>query len=88
MQFHKPDPRAFSGLLNDTGFEPEECVYVGDSLSDAQTANDAGLHFIASLESGLRQEQDFAKLVVDRYVHTFPEVVDAVISLDGSTIAR
>lgn len=88
MQFHKPDPRAFSNMLNDTGFEPNECVYVGDLLSDAQTANAAGLHFIASLESGIRQKKDFEGISVDRFIYKFPDIVEAVIELDSSIITR
>lgn len=85
MQYHKPDPRAFTGLLNDSGLQPSQCVYVGDSLSDAQAAKEAGLHFIASLESGLRQLQDFDGLSVDAFIQKFPDIVNAVIDLDGLT---
>jgi HAD superfamily hydrolase (TIGR01509 family) len=59
MQYHKPDPRAFDGLLQDSSLQPGQCIYVGDSTSDAQAAKAAGLHFVASLESGLRQREDF-----------------------------
>lgn len=82
MQYHKPDPRAFGELLLDSGLKPEQCVYVGDSLSDAEAAKQAGLHFIASLESGIRQKEDFADQPVDRFIYKFPDIVDAVMSLD------
>jgi len=88
MQYHKPDPRAFDGLLKDTALQPGQCVYVGDSVSDAKAANEAGLHFIASLESGIRQKQDFDGLRVEAFLDRFPDIVNAVVSLDGSTIAR
>ncbi len=77
MQFHKPDPRAFAGLLADHNLQPEECVYIGDSPSDAAAANQAGLKFICSLESGLRTPADFANYQVDAFIQTFPEVVAA-----------
>lgn len=53
MQFHKPDPRAFKQIEGEHGWKPVECVYVGDSVSDAAAAKGAGLHFICSLESRL-----------------------------------
>jgi len=83
MQYHKPDPRAFTELLRDSNLTPNQCVYVGDSTSDAIAAKEAGLHFIASLESGLRQRQDFDDLSVDRFIERFPGIVDAVLALDS-----
>lgn len=41
MEFHKPDPRAFDLLLQEHNLKPEECVYVGDSPSDAAAATKA-----------------------------------------------
>ncbi|HEX9153787.1 MAG TPA: HAD-IA family hydrolase [Candidatus Saccharimonadales bacterium] len=82
MNYHKPDPRAFDDLLKDHSLRPHECVYVGDSTSDAKAANEAGLKFIASLESGLRQEQDFGCYKVDAFVSSFPGIVDAISSIE------
>jgi phosphoglycolate phosphatase len=84
-QYHKPDPRAFNELLENSGLRPENCAYVGDSTSDAIATKQAGIHFIASLESGLRQREDFFGLTVDIFVDKFPDVVDAIADLDGST---
>lgn len=88
MQFHKPDPRAFSELLGSSNLRPEQCVYVGDSVSDAMAAKQAGLYFIANLESGLRQNKDFDGHSVDKFILRFPQVVDAVNSLDSSSTVR
>lgn len=82
MQFHKPDPRAFEHIEKEHGWKPEQCVYVGDSISDAIAAKQAGLLFVASLESGLRIKEDFADYQVDGFINTFPEVVEAVVQLD------
>jgi phosphoglycolate phosphatase len=82
MQYHKPDPRAFDELLSGSSLRPEQCVYVGDSPSDAQAANGAGVRFIASLESGIRQRRDFEGLHVDVFMNRFPDIVSAVTSLD------
>lgn len=82
--FSKPDPRAFAPLLADTGLRPDECVYVGDSPSDAQAANGAGLPFIACLQSRIRRTHDFAGHRVDAFIDTFPDVVGAVASLEAA----
>ena len=86
-QFHKPDHRVFDELLAEHGLSANNCAYVGDSVSDAVATNAAGMHFIASLESGLRQRDDFRDVTVDKYILQFPEVVDAVIQLDSQLAA-
>lgn len=68
MEFHKPDPRAFDLLLDNHKLQRSECVYVGDSPSDAAAAKQAGMHFIASLESGLRTKNDFSTYQVDTFI--------------------
>ena len=84
MEFHKPDPRAFDVIERDHGLRPSQCVYIGDLPSDAAASNGAGILFIASLESGLRQVADFSQYRVDRFINRFPEIVDAVQELDAS----
>ncbi len=83
MEFHKPDPRAFNELLAENNLKPEDCAYVGDSVGDGIASNQAGLYFIASLESGLRQREDFdaADVKVDAYINRFPEVVEVACAL-------
>jgi phosphoglycolate phosphatase len=85
LAFHKPDPRAFDLFLKEHTVQPHECVYVGDSLTDVAAATQAGLHFVASLESGLRTRQDFAGYAVDYFINNFPELVEAVKHLDQMT---
>jgi HAD superfamily hydrolase (TIGR01549 family) len=85
MQYHKPDPRAFNEFFEHYKLEPSETIYVGDSTSDAVAAKEAGLHFIASLESGLRSKKDFSQLSVDGYIDKFYQIVQAVKSLEGIT---
>jgi phosphoglycolate phosphatase-like HAD superfamily hydrolase len=82
MAYHKPDPRAFDEVLRDNSLQPGQCVYVGDSPSDAAASNQAGLSFMASLESGIRQREDFDGYRVAAFVNRFPDIVDAVIALD------
>lgn len=82
MKYHKPDPRAFAHIEAEHGWAPDECVYVGDSTSDALAAKQAGLHFIASLESGLRIRDDFKELSVDAFISDFTELPTAIEILE------
>jgi phosphoglycolate phosphatase len=77
----KPDPRAFDVLLAASGLAPAECVYVGDSPSDAAAANGAGMHFVACMQSNVRTRADFAEHRVDAFIDAFPDVVEAVAGL-------
>jgi len=86
MDYHKPDPRAFDGLLMANGLKPGECVYVGDSLGDAQAATKAGLYFIASLEGGLKRREDFTDYKVAAFIDRFPELVQAVADLSRAML--
>lgn len=81
-QFHKPDPRVFNELLAAQGLCPERSVYVGDSIGDAAASKQAGLKFVASLESGLRQPEDFKDHEVDAFINRFPDIVSAIAMLD------
>lgn len=82
LMFHKPDPRVFAHIEEAHGWKPNECVYVGDSPSDAAAAKGAGLHFVASLESGLRTERDFEDYPVDVFIPSFTKLPEAVEQLD------
>jgi phosphoglycolate phosphatase len=88
MTYIKPDPRAFNQLLDHHNLERDECVYVGDSPTDAAAAKRGGLHFIATLESGLRTERDFSDYPVDLFVHKFTEVETAVRKLDAALMEK
>jgi phosphoglycolate phosphatase len=82
MEYHKPDPRAFDILLNNHGLERSECVYVGDSPSDAAAAKQGHMHFIASLESGVRTREDFAAFEVDVFIDLFTDLPQAITTID------
>jgi phosphoglycolate phosphatase len=49
VENHKPDPEGLNMALNKLGIEPAKTFYVGDSPTDAQTALNAGVPFIAVL---------------------------------------
>lgn len=82
MRYHKPDPRAFEHIEKEHGWLPKECVYVGDSVSDASAALGAGFKFIVSLESGLRTKQDFKGFAVDGFINVFPELTACIKQLE------
>lgn len=43
----KPDPEGVHKILIATGSSPGQAVYIGDAAGDAETAQKAGIHFIA-----------------------------------------
>lgn len=85
-QFHKPDPRVFRELLHDYRVAPDQCVYIGDAVSDAVAAKEAGILFIACLENKLRTREDFDHLPVDAFVDSFADVVNAVRTLGAPSL--
>jgi phosphoglycolate phosphatase len=80
-RFSKPDPRVFDELLAETGFDPSQCVYVGDSPGDAVAAGGAGIHFIACLQSGVRRLDEFDPRHVTAAVDSFPEIPSVIATL-------
>ena len=46
---YKPDPEGLLLAVAQTGSIPENCLYVGDSVTDAETARRAGITFVAVL---------------------------------------
>lgn len=82
----KPDGRVFNVMELEHGLKPNECVYVGDALSDAEAAKGAGLYFIATLESGLRQKTDFNNYMVDEFINKLPEVIKAIENIEARLV--
>jgi len=80
LQYLKPDPRVFNQAFTKFGVGAKECVYVGDSINDAIAAKDAGMHFIAVLESGLRTKEDFAGQKVDFFAAKFTDIADYILN--------
>jgi HAD superfamily hydrolase (TIGR01509 family) len=81
MSHHKPDPRAFDNLLQEHNLTPDQCVYVGDSPSDAAAAKGKNMHFIASLEAGIRTKDDFDTYPVDNFIDCFADLPALVATL-------
>jgi len=53
---HKPDPASLLLALERLGVRPENALYVGDSVTDAEAANRAGIPFVAVLSGKTRRE--------------------------------
>ncbi len=79
--FVKPNPRVFEKALEDFKVKPSEVVYIGDGVGDAQCSNDAKIHFIAIMESGLRKRDSFNNVTVDAFVDTFTDIPEAIKKL-------
>lgn len=45
----KPDPTAVFEVINELGVKKEDCVYIGDTITDMQTGKNAGLYTIGVL---------------------------------------
>lgn len=73
----KPDPRVFNKALYEFDVMPIECVYVGDTLKDGFAAKNAGMDFIAVLESGLVSKDTFknANITVDYFADKFTDIL-------------
>lgn len=80
LDYHKPDPRAFDQALKFFKVKPKESVYIGDSLGDGHAAKNAGLHFIAVLESGIRKRKDFKDIPVDFFVSKFTDILPYILA--------
>jgi len=53
----KPDPEGLLKAIGEFGLNKDECLYVGDSVTDAKTAQNAGVDFIAVLSGKTTREQ-------------------------------
>jgi phosphoglycolate phosphatase len=80
--FVKPNPRVFDVIFQQ-GYKPEECVYIGDSISDGAAALGAGMRFIASLESELRTRKDFSEYQVDAFIKDLTELPAVIKKMDA-----
>ena len=83
-KYKKPDPRVF--LLPSETFHVRfsEMVYVGDAFMDVQWCRAAGVHFIASVESGLRTVEDFKKLGALWFINKFSKLPQRIEELNNN----
>ncbi len=82
---HKPDPRGLLAALERLNSNGSECIYVGDSLVDAETAERADVEFVATL-SGVTTEADFngyPALGIIKHVSELPGLLDCLRLANG-----
>lgn len=77
--YMKPDPRVFDKVMSQFQIHPRDAVYIGDAVTDGISANGAGMHFIAVMESGVHRTSDFADVKVDHFVKKFSDILDILI---------
>ena len=70
---HKPDPSGLLLAVKNLDLKSTEVIYIGDSITDAQTASNANIPFIAVL-SGVTSKKDFNELKVDRFLNNVAEL--------------
>ena len=76
----KPDPEGLRLAVAQTGSVPANCLYVGDSVTDAETARRAGITFVAVL-SGVTPRTAFESY----NVYAILEDVSGVLGLEFLT---
>ena len=81
-KYQKPDPRVFDIFFSTFNVKPQETIYIGDSINDGVASNGAGIHFLASLESKNRNEDDFKDINVEYFVNKFTELEEIINKLD------
>ena len=69
----KPDPEGLLRAIDALGAAPEKTLYVGDSVTDAQTAERANVSFAAVL-SGVTRREEFNGLAVHRVLEDLREL--------------
>lgn len=71
---HKPDPKGLLTAIERLGSSPARCLYVGDSMTDAETAKRASVPFVAVL-SGVTTREDFKGCAVYRIIESLSELL-------------
>jgi phosphoglycolate phosphatase len=68
---NKPDPSALVAYMDNTGVEPSEVVFIGDSEIDLNTAVNSGVHFLCA-GWGFRSPESLKQAGADN-IFTLPE---------------
>jgi phosphoglycolate phosphatase len=81
VNVHKPDPEGLLTAVKHLGNRLEDCLYVGDSVVDAQTASRAGVKFVAVL-SGVTPLEHFSPYPVDCILQKLTELPSFLLELN------
>ena len=71
----KPDPTGGLYIMNQWGFQPDEIVYVGDTSTDMQTAQNAGFYAVG-VTWGFRPEEELRANHANKIVHAPMEIAE------------
>ena len=71
----KPDPEGVFGILEEFGVSKEECLYIGDTATDIQTAKNASLESIGVLW-GFRDRNELEGAGADHIIDNPEEIVN------------
>lgn len=77
---HKPDPSGLRLALLKMDASPENAIYVGDHVVDAEAAKQCGIRFIAVL-TGTSARADFAEYEAVAILDDLSQLVDRILSL-------
>jgi len=75
----KPSPEAVFSVIEESGFSPEETLYVGDSEVDIATAGNAGIDSVI-VTWGFRDRDQLESAGAGRIADTIPELLDMITS--------
>ena len=78
---HKPDPEPVRMALDRLGYEPDEAVFVGDSIYDMEAGNAAGVITIAALWGPFKRE-DLQPAEPDHYLERISELPGLLSTLE------
>ncbi len=76
----KPDPEALLRLIEERGFQIQDCVYVGDSEVDVRTARNAGMDLICVLW-GFRSREELETSGAEIMVSDTDELLREILSM-------
>lgn len=73
----KPDPTQTFAILKEMGLRPEECLYIGDSVTDYETARNAGMQSVL-VTWGFSDESELKAYEEAILIRTPMRIIDAV----------
>lgn len=71
----KPDPEGVLKVIKKINIPLSKCIFVGDSVTDAETAKNANIKFIASL-TGTTTKKEFKMYKVNKFIKDISELVE------------
>jgi phosphoglycolate phosphatase len=74
----KPDPEGVFLAAAKLHASLRDCIFIGDSIVDAQTASNANIPFIASL-TGATKKKQFQNYPVQHFIHSIKELPEYLL---------